>query len=342
MWKWWRRGGRLRQRGILCGVSFEFLFDVHIIGLWLLRKCLAVGDVELDVLRGKALRNCPCDFKLTFLTIPRPYSDLSEDMASRSIMGLSNWLRISGSRVIIFLSESEFDPYGRIIPYVTKIFGRDRIQFAGSLANGLYDRPLIREWFSHGFRMVDQGYLLFLNADMYVPDQWVDAACGVFQAFEDSVRQNVVLFAVRDDTDHSPDFDNLNISSESFHSDLFRLLKENSKGPNPWGMDGAFMHSSFHCLNWTLFPDFVIGKPIWDNFFMGVANDQCETVTMNFDPPIYHLSHDSNEPTSEEIDIFKGLVPGLPLGQHHMAKWMVQWDKRIMTSSTDDILLLGR
>ena len=227
--------------------------------------------------------------KVTFLPLPRPQT--TERLARMSILFLSSWLALD-SRVYLVASRETFDPHGWVLPVLERVHGLASLRLLGDLPTGYDGRPLVREWFLKGFEAVREGYICFLNADIYVTRQWLQVARNTFDSLP--YRERVLIFGTRSDVFRNISVEKLDPLSQTLLDDLDNYCTCNFNRDYEDGMDAVFVHSSFNRLNWTEFPDYVIGLCWWDRFFQGWANHRCETVAMMFCPRLFHIDHGGN------------------------------------------------
>jgi hypothetical protein len=243
------------------------------------------------------------DERLTFVTVPKPQT--IPDQIEMAKIVLRVWLTYPFTQILMFSSPSEYDPENKIIPFVRDTFGPDRLSFGGNLSTGYEGRPLIRDWFTEGFRLVESGYIAFTNGDIIFTPLWMNTAMEIFDALADHNR--TLVYGTRTDVHRREGVFNLSQTSPPFVHDLVRWLEQNVRCNNPWGMDVVLVHSSFNALTWSEHPDFVVGMCVWDNYFMGYANIRAATVSMNFGPKLYHVDHPPNACNDDNYDYFRGV-----------------------------------
>ena len=281
--------------------------------------------------------------QITFITIPRPQK--RERDILMSIRVLAAWLSFPFARVILAINENSYDPQNRVLPMVARVFGRSRLRFTGDLPTGYDNRPLIREWFKMGTREVRDGYLCFLNGDIIPSYQWLHVSMRVFRTL--NKRNRTVIYGTRTHISEKKELWKLNISDVNYRQQLERYCTDNVKWHNPNGMDLFLIHATMSVLNWDDFPDFVVGMCVWDNFFQGWANTRCDTVTLNFDPMLFHVEHQQNACNSTNFKIFRiiarcGEVVA-PLHLYHDAKWHLHLRKnQLKSTATGEILELEK
>jgi hypothetical protein len=261
---------------------------------------------------------------LTFVTVPRPQT-LPDQIAMAKIV-LRVWLTYPFTRVLMFTSPAEYDPLDQIIPFVREAFGPYRLSFGGNLSTGYGGRPLIRDWFTEGFRLVKSGYIAFTNGDIIFTPLWMNAAMAVFEALPD--RGLTLIYGTRTDVHRRAGIFNLSPALPTFVHDLVRWLGENVRCNNPYGMDVVLVHSSFRPLKWAEIPDFVVGMCVWDNYFMGYANQRAHTVSMDFGPKVFHVDHPPNACNDENYGHFREMSYRSPhfvgFHEHSQAQWMLR------------------
>ena len=250
--------------------------------------------VNLFVLQGPSHTRALTSGRLTveigepvsFFAIPRPQLTAAFRRSSELVLG--SWLSLPASRVFLFGQRGQFDPTGRLVAQLELLFGRGRLLFIGELPCGYEDRPLIREWFKMGMRLVTSGFAVFLNADIIVPWAWLARGCAILRSLN---LCNGLVYGTRTDVRVSPALKFVNVSSSSFLRDLESYCLTHARLNYVCGMDLVLVHSSFSALVWDELPDFVIGLCYWDVFFQGWANRRCQTVAVLFRPTIFHLDH---------------------------------------------------
>jgi hypothetical protein len=194
--------------------------------------------------------------------------------------------------------------------------------FGGDLPTGFAGRPLVREWFVEGTSLVQTGCLMLLNSDIIVSLRWIRAAAYVFRALNN--RHQTLIFGVRSDVYSNATWASI-VYSERFMDDVDNLLTQYIRGPNQWGMDAFLIHSTFSALQWHDFPDFVIDMCVWDNFFIGWSGRTALTVTMEFNPPLFHINHQPNACNYSNYEYF------LAIGSHHrgFSGWPIHTSARV-------------
>ena len=255
--------------------------------------------------------------QLSLVTIPKPQTHKSDVRVS--ILVLSAWLSLSVSKVILASKKETYDPQGWVLPTIFRVFGESRVRFAGDLGVGYGERPLIREWFNLGVREVTLGYLCFLNADIVPSGDWFRVAMRAVRTLDSP--SSTIIFGTRTEVRPTRNLWTLNISDPLYRYRLESYLRESQWWNNPWGMDVVLFHSSFRALKWELFPDFVVGMCVWDNYFQGWANRNCQTVSMDFYPMVFHLSHGANACNQSNLKHFRSMARcALSEAPHHYAK----------------------
>jgi hypothetical protein len=228
----------------------------------------------------------------------------------------------------MFRNQSEYDPTNEIVPFIYQTFGSQRLQFASALSTGYKNRPLLRNWFIEGCRLVKNGYLCFLNGDIIIPPLWMNAAMAIFEAFRETEFSRTLIFGVRTDIYKRDGIFDLPKNASTFLYSLVDWLQQNIRGDGPYGMDALLIHSSFNALNWMELPDFVIGMPVWDNYFMGWANERANTVSMDFGPKLFHIDHEGGHLSHENFEYFRTMSARSPhfagFQEHHQATWLVR------------------
>jgi hypothetical protein len=274
---------------------------------------------------GKALKPMPPDQTLTFVTVPKPQK--IPDQIEMAKIVLRVWLSYPFTRILMFTNQSEYDPFDKIIPFVWENFGRDRLFFGGNLSKGYEGRPLVRDWFTEGFRLVPSGYICFINGDIIVSPLWMNTAMAVFEAFGESERHRTLIYGTRTDEHRRAGVFDIPQRSPTFVHKLVDWLMANTRCDNPWGMDIVLVYSSFDALKWSELPDFVVGMCVWDNYFMGWANMRANTISMDFGPKIYHVDHPPNACNDENYGYFRGMSARSPhfagFQEHYDASWLV-------------------
>lgn len=232
-------------------------------------------------------------------------------------------------------NESSYDPYDQVLPQIYKQFGRDTIQFAGDLPTGYEGRPLIREWFKLGMSLVDRGFVCFLNGDIILPKDWMRTAYRVFDTMQDKLNTTLV-YGTRTDVHQSDQLWTLDQNDPLFLENLAQYLSSKVRCNNPYGMDLVMVDSSFRALNWDELPDFVVGMCVWDNFFQGWANKRADTVSMNFNPRMYHVDHRPNACNDSNYLYFRKMARASRVfggfQEHYHARWTLKYASAQLTS----------
>jgi hypothetical protein len=206
---------------------------------------------------------------ITFITVPKPQT--IDDQIEMAKLVLTVWLSYPSSSVIMFTTESEYDPLHRVLPYINEVFGPNRIHFFSDLPTGYENRTLVRSWFTEGLNLVQNGYICFTNGDIIILPLWMQTAQSIFRAFDSTERATTIVYGTRTDVHRRDGIFEIPLSNSNFLKDLHKYLDSNVRCNNPYGMDIVFVHASFSGLNWDELPDFVVGMCVWDNFFMGWA-----------------------------------------------------------------------
>ena len=249
------------------------------------------------------IKHGPCD--VTFVTVPKPQTE--ERQLQRTLIVLAEWLSFSNSRVVLTSERAIYDPNNQVIPRLEKVFGRlnNRVIFTGELPTGYDDRPLVREWLRVGRQTVKEGYVCFLNSDIVVTSKFMTAAMRIFHSLK---MDETMIFGVRTGVESDDAFYNLNISSPTFARDFHEHCELYKTGNNPYGMDLFMIHSSMREWDYDDFPGYAIGLCVWDNSFISWANHNFQTVTTNFNPTIYHVSHGGNKCNDENYRYFRAMA----------------------------------
>jgi hypothetical protein len=250
---------------------------------------------------------------LTFLTVPKPQK--ISDQIQMAKLCLSVWLTYRFINVVMFTSQSDYDPTNAIIPYIYHRFGASRIRFVDTLPTGYDGRPLIREWFKTGMGMAKSGFVCFINGDIIPLPQWMNAARRIFKTFEADHLHDTMLYGTRSDCHRDMAIFDIDIEASDLFEKLDLWLEGHVRSHNPWGLDAVLIHSSFRGLNWDELPDFVVGMCVWDNYFMGWANERVNTVTMNFNVHLFHVDHPPNACNDSNYQYFRTMSAR----SHHFA-----------------------
>jgi hypothetical protein len=267
---------------------------------------------------------------LTFIFVPKPYPSPYEIAMAKIILQVC--LSYPFTQILMFRNQTEYDPSNEIVPFIHQMFSPDRLQFAAALPTGYKNRPLLRNWFIEGCRLVKHGYLCFLNGDMIIPPFWMNAAMAIFEVFHETNLSKTLIYGIRTDVYRRDGIFELSRKKSTFVYDLVAWITKNIRGDGPYGMDVVLIHSSFDALNWTQLPDFVLGMPIWDNYFMGWANQRVNTVSMNFGAKIYYIDHSHTHLNDENFEYFRTMSAESPhfagFQEHHQATWIVEISSR--------------
>ena len=295
-------------------------------------------DFWFDVSRTGSESDFPAREKVTFVTVPRP--QLLDYDVRVSVLVLSLWLRLPDVQVVLVANRSTYDVTKRIVPTVEGLFGTGCLTFSGEVAYGFAQRPLVREWFYRGVNSVQDGYLCFLNSDILPTRKWLHTAKRIFKTLNS--RETTVILGVRTHVRRvASHLFSLDPSRDSF-LDLFERYCERWKGSNNGkGMDLAMFHKRLSCLDWRGFPDFVVGLCVWDNYFQSWSTSCCQTVTMNFDPMLFHLDHGENACNPSNIRMFRQIVKvkGARIGYHYHATWRLDFRRGLLHSKARTLRL---
>jgi hypothetical protein len=287
----------------------------------------------------------PPDSVLTFVTCPKPQT--IPDQINIAKIVLTVWLSYPFTRVLLLSNRSEYDPTDSLVPYIHAKFGPSRLSFGGNLSLGFDDRPLIRDWFTEGFRLVKSGYLCFANGDIIVTPLWMNAAIATFEAFGPSDFSQTMIYGTRTDVRRRSGVFDISLDKPEFVSELTDWLGKNVRCNNPHGLDVVLVHSTFNALNWSEIPDFVVGMCVWDNFFMAYANMRARTVTMDFGPKVFHVDHPRNACNFTNSNYFRSMAYGSRyfsgFDEHWAAKWtMLIHENRLRETMGSEFLNLKR
>lgn len=269
---------------------------------------------------------------ITFVTIPKP--QIYDRQINMSILTLKVWLSYPMSKVVMVCSEESYDPTGRVMPVIRELYGKDCIEFIGDLPTGYEGRPLVREWFKAGMNHVKTGLVCFLNGDIIIPGKWMATAYQIFKVL--GTPEKTLIYGTRSDVHDRPGLWSLDLTKANWVDTLAEYLHANKRCNNPYGMDVVLVHSSMTCLDWDELPDFVVGMCVWDNFFQGWANKRMETVTMNFNPELFHVDHAPNACNSSNYNYFRRMSYRSPhfnaFHEHHMARWKLDLENGVLRS----------
>jgi hypothetical protein len=247
---------------------------------------------------------------------------------------LSVWLSYPFVRIVMFTNESDYDPTNNVLPFIRARFGADRISFVDGLPTGYEGRPLIREWLIAGTRMVQTGFVCFINGDIIPLPQWMNAARRIFKTFWSSHLHDTMIYGTRSDCYRNNSIFNIDMTAPDFIESLDVWLKAHVRSHNPWGLDAILFHSSFRALKWTELPDFVVGMCVWDNFFMGWANMRANTVSMDFNVNIFHVDHPPNACNNMNYAYFRAMSARSPhfsgFQEHNGAKRLLDLNAGVL------------
>jgi hypothetical protein len=274
------------------------------------------------------------DATLTFVTVPKPQTAPDQIEMAKTV--LAAWLAYPFARVLMLANASEYDPTGAIVPDARARFGA-RLAFGGRLSAGYGGRPLVRDWFAEGLRLVPAGFVCFVNGDVIVTPLWMNAAIAAFEALGRGARASALIYGTRTDVHRRPGVLAVARERADFLPALAASLAANARYDNARGMDAALVHATFDALRWAEIPDFVVGMCVWDNFFMGYANVRAATVTMDFGPKVFHVDHAANACNDENIDHFRRVAYRSPhfsgFHEHGDAVWKLRLGDRTLQHS---------
>jgi hypothetical protein len=199
------------------------------------------------------------------------------------------------SHVLLFINRSEF---GALADELDHCYGSGRVIYGGHIKTSLAHVPYIDEWFRQGIRHSPSNFVCFINADILLSANWLTGAKHIFRLMDG---HPIVVIGQRINCDINPRyFQNLSFG-KALLQEIDHIAKKSVHYPeSPHGMDTFLFQIHGLGLEPERIPPFVMGRYLWDNWFVGYLNHFCDIVTFSLDPPIYHINHKPNERNPNE------------------------------------------
>ena len=278
---------------------------------WFLYLLVIILSITLNILiylaRTKNYRcfciNCPkkqhiTNFTLddmTYVSVPRCIKN--QDTYIKYKLAISSWLSSSPSaRVILFINKTEF--HSDLPSELDALFGPDRVLYANYLRSDSQNVPYLDQWFEQGINLCQTKYITFINTDILLSSSWFPMIKKIFNLFETKF-PNKKPFIIGERIDFDFQMENMKyirFSQKSFLKDIDQMVK---KSPNSlhsmYGMDTFTFMADDPPFPVTKFPPYLIGRYNWDNWFIGWLNTIADTITLLYDPPVYHINHNRHD-----------------------------------------------
>jgi hypothetical protein len=185
-----------------------------------------------------------------------------------------------------------------------------------------------------GTRMVQTGFICFINGDVIPLPQWMNAARRIFKTLWSNHLHDTMIYGTRSDCYRNNSIFSIDLTAPDFLDRLNDWLEGHVRSHNRWGLDAMMFHSSFRALNWADLPDFVVGMCVWDNYFMGWANERINTVSMNFNVHLFHVDHPPNACNEGNYVFFRAMSARSPhfagFQEHDRAKMLLDLNAGIL------------
>lgn len=227
--------------------------------------------------------------EMTFISVPRPF--MNGDIFERNKLAIHSWLSASNrTRVILFVNKTEFDPTFKFQNELDRLYGKDRVEYAGYIRSDHNKIPYIDDWFRKGIIFTQSKYVCFINGDIVLSSKWMRRVKQVLTVMKE---KPAVLIGQRIDFELDKSMlKHLTYGSKDFLKEIDELVDSSDhQDHSPYGVDTFTFDAENVPFDVDLIPSFYMGRYNWDNWFVGWLNKICETVTFNLDPPIYHVNH---------------------------------------------------
>ncbi|KAK8875347.1 hypothetical protein M9Y10_005512 [Tritrichomonas musculus] len=278
--------------------------------------------------------------EITFISCPRP---LTPDRYNSLKVTYSSWLASSPkTSIILFTNRTEFDPTGKFPDELDKLFGKDRVKYAGSIRHDLTGVPYIDDWFRQGIKHSSSKYVCFINSDIPISGNWLHRVKQVYAVMED---KPVVLIGQRIDFDlEDSKFEKLRFDQKHLLKDIDKMVEESNHSPHsPFGVDSFTFRIDNIPFNYEKILPFIMGRYNWDNWIVGWLNTFTDTVTFNLNPPIYHINHVRHDfnPEDSKVAVNHHFKKGNKdyFGSNYDTKWEIVDNFLVKRSSNYSIEL---
>jgi hypothetical protein len=206
---------------------------------------------------------------LTIFTSPKPFTNPHIDTIQRN--AIQNWKALNPEVEVIMIGDEEG------MPAVAAEYGVQHIQ---TVEANEYGTPYIKSIFQAARAVSDSTYMCFANADMLFFPKLIDDIRAVSQQHE-----RFLIIGQRWDMDITTLID----FSSGWDLRLKDRLKQEGRLHAPAGSD----YFVFHRSQYTEIPDFVIGRPSWDNWMIYHGLKQgWPVIDATADIEIIHQNHD--------------------------------------------------
>lgn len=206
---------------------------------------------------------------LTVFTSPKPFTNPHIDIIQRN--AIQNWKALSPEVEVVMVGDEEG------MPEVAAEYG---VQHIKSVEANEFGTPYIQSIFQAAREASDSPFLCFANADMLFFPQLIDDIRAVSQQHE-----KFLIIGQRWDMEITAPLD----FSPGWDQRLKTRLKQEGRLHSPAGSD----YFVFHRSQYTQIPEFVIGRPSWDNWMIYHGLKQgWPVIDATPDIEIIHQNHD--------------------------------------------------
>jgi hypothetical protein len=205
---------------------------------------------------------------LTIFTAPKPFTNPHINIIQRN--AIQSWRRLEDVDVILIGDEPG-------IPEAAREFGVRNVSAVERDEKGI---PLVSAVMEIGHTHSDSPLLCYANADMMLISDLVGAARRVSQQVKD-----FLLVGQRWNLELNEPFD----FSGDWESHLHQEVEKRGEFYSPWGID----YFVFPRHLYTDVPDFIIGRPAWDNWMVYHASTTFGmAIDATLDVLAVHQNHD--------------------------------------------------
>jgi hypothetical protein len=236
----------------------------------------------------------PPDY-MTFVSVPKVLTN--DTQCLRMKLSVASWLGTDPTtKIILFTTRTEFGEWHGLPQELDVDFGYGRIFYAGSIKSNSEGIPFVDDWFERGVALAKSRYISMINSDILMSSDWYQMIMKILKCESDSFRP--VVLSTRTDVDFPSSFySNLRWNQSHLLNDIDT---EMSKLPLEWHNLGGVDVFSFRTweppFDLGKFPPFLMGRPRWDGWLIGHANNVSDTIWTRFLPAVYHLNHDRVKP----------------------------------------------
>jgi hypothetical protein len=260
--------------------------------------------------------------------------DANSRECGRLRLSVGSWLASNpSSRVLLFLNRSDFCPAMNLPDVLDVTFGRGRVLYVGLCRTNPGGIQYVNDWFAASVRLAPTSYLSLICGDDIVTAEWATAVVHLLDSIAAHFRPFITTPRWDVDANESA-FSGMDYSAEHFNGDFRSIVKTVPHHPRTVGGIDIFTFNRLELpLNLDRFPDFLAGRPPWDNWLLAWANRCATTFSPLFDPPIYHFEHDGHlrsleDPTVKyNYEVFENAGGGKDM--YFQVKWYLKHGKLV-------------